>query len=77
MKKIEIEGVFGDLKKPIVITAPFGMGDVWQVFTANYYEGILVKRNGEWFGNLNSKSELTVDDVQILGAIIDKRYPST
>ena len=53
------------------------MGDVWQVFTANYYEGILVKRNGEWFGNLNSKSELTVDDVQILGAIIDKRYPST
>ena len=71
MKDIEFMAAFGDDRKRVRISRPQGSSSGYQVFIANYYQGIIVKLNNEWVGHLNARSELTSDDILILGDIID------
>lgn len=70
MKTVEFEAVYGDETKKVQLTAPSG-GEGVQVIIDNYYQGMLFKRQGKWVGYFNEDSNLTADDVQILGEMID------
>lgn len=75
MLTIEFEAMLNGKPAKVKLTRPFGAGEVWQVFTDNYYEGILQKRDGIWFGKFNAKSSLMLEHVEAFGKLIDERYP--
>ncbi len=68
--KIEFTASFGDDKKRVELLNPNGAGgNSWQVMIDNYYRGIIFKKDGEW---MSYSLWLTIDDVQILGEMIDE-----
>lgn len=69
MKTIEFVGFWGDQKKKVHICKPVG-GEGIQIIVDDYYHGVIVKRAGQWVGYLNRNSELTADDILILGDIV-------
>jgi hypothetical protein len=73
MVSIEFDAAYGNDRKMVVIRQLSGSGKIYQVFIGNYYEGTIVKLNGEWAAHLNLKSDLTADDIQLLGDIIDNQ----
>ena len=48
-------------------------GNHYHVFIDNNYHGKVVKFKGYWIGNLAYDSDLTIDEVKILGCIIEKK----
>jgi len=73
---IEFNVVFGEEVKKVNITLDrFGSGR-YTVLIDNYYCGAIFKRDGEWTGHVNELSELTMDDIQAMGEIIDERENS-
>jgi len=66
MKSIEIDTHFGDKPVHIEIGATMGAGEVFHVTVNKYYNGRVWKTNDGWQHDLNPKSELTGDDLQIL-----------
>ena len=75
MKKIEFLASYGDIKKPVEICEPNGAGSHYQILIDHYYHGIITRRNGEWVDYLNYKSNLSGDDVLIIGELIEKTLP--
>ena len=71
MRHFDIDGICGNETKTARLVAPSGANGFWQVLIDNYYEGILIKRNDRWIGYVNERSELTADDIMILGEMID------
>ena len=69
MKTIEFYRFWGDQKKKVHICMPTG-GEGVQIIVDDLYHGIILKRAGRWVGYLNANSELTSDDILILGDII-------
>jgi hypothetical protein len=41
------------------------------IYIDRYYQGSIARINGEWISRLNKGCILSMDDVQILGALID------
>lgn len=72
MGKIEFHASYGEIKKPVEICEPNGAGGHYQILIDHYYHGIITKRKGEWVAFLNSKSELTGDDISIIADLIDQ-----
>ena len=64
---------YGSESKEAMISKPEGMsGDIsYQVHINNYFQGTVKKQGGEWKAHLNQKSQLTIDDIQIIGDIIE------
>jgi hypothetical protein len=48
MVSIEFGSAYGNDRKMVVIRQLSGSGKIYQVFIGNYYEGTIVKLNGEW-----------------------------
>lgn len=71
MKEIEFDAHFGDVKKKLKLMQPTGASDLWQVIIDNYYQGILLKRDGKWEAHLNANCDLNADDITALGERID------
>lgn len=70
MLNIEFEGVFGDHRKQVKLLKNFGGAGGVQVYIDNYYFGDLVRKDGgQWMAYPGTK--LSIDDIQILGEIID------
>jgi hypothetical protein len=72
MKKIEFEATIGNKKIPVEIVQPAGAGGLYQILINRYYHGTITKINGDWVPQLNRKSELTGDDVQIIIDLLEK-----
>lgn len=70
MKTIEFYGYWGNQKKKVHICVPTG-GEGCQIIVDNFYQGIILKRKEQWVGYFNYNSELTADDIGILGKIIE------
>jgi hypothetical protein len=68
MQPIEFHDTTG---RHIKLIQPSG-AEGWQIMIDNFYNGILFKRNGEWVAYLAPGSDLTADDVQVLGERIDE-----
>jgi hypothetical protein len=75
VKSIDFEGIIGSRKITVQLLQPFGGGDHWQILIDKYYQGTMTKANGEWVAHLGGRSDLTGDEVAILGTIIDRQYP--
>lgn len=69
--KIEFTAHYGDQLKQVELSTPYGGGDGYHVYIDRYYNGVIVKLNGEWVGHFNPKSELQAFDIEILGEMID------
>lgn len=62
---------FGDEYKKVEIRHEcFGDGN-WSVNIDKYYCGNILFANNEWLNHLNKKTELTIDDFQIITKIIE------
>ncbi len=57
----------------LVLVSPNSSGDNYHVFIDNDYQGNVVKLQGQWVGNLDQSSDLTIDEVAILGRIIEEK----
>lgn len=57
----------------IKLSQPTG-AEGWQIVIDKLYNGILFKRNGKWIAYLSPGSDLTADDVQVLGERIDNFF---
>ena len=65
-----------EYKTPIghlVMVSPNSTGDNYHIFIDNDYQGDVVKLKGRWVGNLYETSDLTIDEVIILGGIIEDK----
>ena len=47
--------------------------DNYHIFIDNDYQGKVVKLKGQWIGHLVYDSDLTIDEVQLLGKIIEEK----
>lgn len=72
MKKIEFLACYGDKIKTVEIAQALGAGDSYQILIDRYYHGTIIKQRGEWVAHLNSRSNLTADDILIIGDLIDQ-----
>jgi hypothetical protein len=72
MEKLEIDTYFGDKPVHIEIGATMGARGGFYVTINNYYQGRVWKTNDGWRHDLNPKSELTGDDLQILIDLIEE-----
>lgn len=68
MTIIEYEASFGDEKKLVSITRPYGAGDTYRLLVNNYYLGDFIKYQGQWYF---STSKLYSDDIMILIDMIE------
>ena len=57
----------------LVLVSPSISGDNYHIFIDNDYQGNVVKLDGRWVGNLGQYSDLTIDEVAILGRIIEEK----
>ena len=65
-----------EYKTPIgrlVMVNPNSKGDNYHIFIDNDYQGNVVKQKGQWVGNLEQNSDLTIDEVYLLGHIIKEK----
>ena len=69
MKSYEYKTKIGHL----VLVSPNSSGDNFHIFIDNDYQGNVVKLKGKWVGNLGQYSDLTIDEVTILGRIIEEK----
>jgi hypothetical protein len=73
VKSIEIDTFFGDKPVHIEISAPMGAGgNTYHVNINKFYCGRVWKTHHGWQNDINPKSELTGDDVQILIDLIEE-----
>ena len=66
MKSIQLKGVIGDQDVTVELTQPNGSGDLYHIMVDRYYNGMIVKRNGEWAVFLNENSKLSSEDVEVI-----------
>jgi hypothetical protein len=57
----------------LVLVSSNSNGDNYHVFIDNDYQGNVVKQQGRWIGDLDRYSDLTIDEVMILGRIIEEK----
>lgn len=72
INKVFFTAYYGDEQVKVELGQTSGGGEGYQILIGGYYHGMLVKRNNEWKGLLNRRSDLTSADILILGDIIDK-----
>lgn len=68
MQSIEFEDSHG---RKVKLSQPSG-AEGWQIIIDKFYNGILFKRSGKWIAYLAEGSDLTADDVVVLGERIDQ-----
>jgi len=71
MPEIELTCPFGDQLKKVDIQYDHLGTKAFRVIINGFYQGDIFQKNGEWTGYLNRLSVLTIDDIQILGEIIE------
>lgn len=71
MTTIEFTATFGHVRKTVRLVQPAGGVGGYQVFIDKIYQGMIVKPQGEWVGHLNPASQLTGDDIGVIGEVID------
>jgi hypothetical protein len=74
MEEIIIPAWYGNEMKTVVITQPNGAGGSFQILIDKFYQGVLLKAQGEWKVYLNSRSQLTSDDISILTDLAERLF---
>lgn len=73
MKNISIEMTcpFGDELKNVLIFNPIGGGEGYNVLVNGFTQGTIFWRNNKWVGYPTKGSDLNIDDIWIIGDLID------
>jgi len=70
---IEFKASYGDEDRNVIITAPNDAhGGGFNILVDNYLYDRLFKRNDIWVGFFNEGTDVTDEDVSILGEMIDR-----
>ncbi|MFX1704612.1 hypothetical protein PV783_11695 [Chitinophaga sp. CC14] len=72
MKDIVFYAAYGDEKKKVVLSEPSGAGGQIFLTIDNFHRGTFTEMRGEW-RHYSNKSELTIDDIQILVEMIKNK----
>jgi hypothetical protein len=72
VKSITLICDFAGDKKTVEVTQPNGASGAWHVMIENYFQGQIVKNNGEWVAYLQKGTILTGDDVSVVIDMIEK-----
>lgn len=64
---------FGEQRKIIEITSVSGGGDMYFFFIDRYFVANFMYLESKWVAHSN-KPELTADDIQIIGELIDRHF---
>ena len=56
------------------VVHPGDGGDNFHIFIDNDYQGNVIRLKSQWVSDLGDTSNLTPDDVQALGKIIDEKF---
>jgi hypothetical protein len=71
MKTIEFDAPLGNRTMQVKLVSNDYGGGGYQILIDKYYHGEIVFLNGTWQAHLNAKSDLTGDDIAILGEVIE------
>lgn len=71
MTPIEFTATFGHVQKTVRLSQANGGDGGYQIFIDDYYQGTIVKLNGEWAAHLGREPSITGDDIGVLGEIIE------
>lgn len=72
MKPLTFTAAFGDRVKTVVLSCPSGGAGGYQIVIDRMYHGMLVKLSDVWVGHLNRAGDITPEEIEILGDIIDE-----
>jgi hypothetical protein len=64
--------IYGDVIKQVLVSCHAAAAGYFDVLIDNYYRGQIFFRDGAWQANLSRNSDLTIDDIQILGAEMEQ-----
>lgn len=67
MEVLNRTAIYGDVVKPVLVLCHAGAEGYFAVMVDNYYEGQIFFRDDTWQANLSRNSDLTIDDIQLLG----------
>lgn len=74
MLDFDFIGSFGNETPTVKVCQPTGAAGVFYLFINDYFQGQLLKRNGEWYGAFQDKASIfTQDDVREIGQLIDEK----
>jgi hypothetical protein len=76
MEHLEIVTWYGEEKKTVVVTQPNSASGTFQILIDRYYHGQITRYNGKWIAYLNSKSDLTSNDLLILFNLLTELLPA-
>lgn len=71
MTSIEFTATFGHVRKTVKLSQPAGASGGYKIFIDGFYQGMIVKLNGEWVGHLNPASQINGDDIGVIGEVIE------
>lgn len=71
MIPIEFTATFGHVQKTVRLTQPLGGSGGYHLYIDGFYQGEIVKVQGEWVGHLGREPVITGDDIGVLGEIIE------
>jgi hypothetical protein len=72
MESIEFDANYGGVIKKVKINDVHKGSGGYQILIDNYYQGDIFFKDGQWKAQLNAKSQLTSDDILILGEKIEE-----
>jgi hypothetical protein len=70
--KFETPWQAGDQRRTLTVSMVSGAGMQFYVFLDMYFQGQVLRRNGQWVGYFNNNL-FTAEDVEILGEMISER----
>lgn len=72
MKKVIFDVPWGDRNATVEISQVVAGSGGYHIYIDRYYNGQMVYRNNEWVAQLNEKSELSLEDIQVIREKIEE-----
>lgn len=72
MEDILLPAAYGSQTRTLTISSVLGADRVLHISIDNWYQGQIVKVNGEWVVFLNPKSDLCSNDIEVMREAIEK-----
>lgn len=71
MREILTPWTIGNKTHELKITLPNGAAGLYHIFIDNYYQGIMMKREGQWVGYFNGP-DIGAEEIEQLGGVIEE-----
>lgn len=68
--QISLPFTIGNKEKKVIVTFPNGASGLGHIYIDNWYQGQVVKQEGEWRVYLNERSLLSVEDAELVREVL-------